>query len=318
MTQHVDLNDVRTFVIAARAGTLSAAGKTLNQPASTVSRSLTRLERHLGVLLAQRSPKGLILTDPGREYLLSCRRALRTLTDGGEFLVARRSDPSGTIKIACPLTMAREILAPLLKDFITRFPSLKMEIEPYSFGWDQEPSEEVDVFFKLKAPKDSVRRVRYYPGTARGLFASPAYVNSAGSPAKPDELTVHQCAGSGVWKLSRGSKQFSPNIGFHVVTSDPGMNLTFALDGLGITVLPLWMAKHPNNRSRLVPILPQWKPEPITLCALFSGSSRLTPKVEGLLDFLAEYIGTDRDPRIQDGRAKEYFTDLTHSPTSGP
>jgi LysR family transcriptional activator of dmlA len=102
------------------------------------------------------------------------------------------------------------------------------------------------------------------------------------------------------------------------VTSDPGINLPFALDGLGITVLPLWMAKHPNNAARLVPILPLWKPEPITLCALFSGSSRLTPKVEGLLDFLAEYIGTDRDPRVKQGRAKEYFTDLTLSPTSGP
>ena len=199
MTQHVDLNDVRTFVIAAQSGTLSAAGKTLNQPASTVSRSLTRLERHLGVLLAQRGPKGLILTDAGREYLLSCRRALRTLTDGGEFLVARRSDPSGTIKIACPLTMAREILAPLLKDFITRFPSLKMEIEPYSFGWDQEPSEDVDVFFKLKAPKDSVRRVRYYPGTARGLFASPAYVNAGRQSDQPRR--THNPSVCGLWSL---------------------------------------------------------------------------------------------------------------------
>jgi hypothetical protein len=40
--------------------------------------------------------------------------------------------------------------------------------------------------------------------------------------------------------------------------------------------------------------------------------------VEGLLDFLADYIGTDRDPRLKSGRAKEYFTDLTLSPTSGP
>jgi len=160
MPHYVDLNDVRTFVLAAQAGTMSAAAKTLHQPASTVSRSLTRLEKHLGVLLAQRGPKGLILTDAGKEYLLACRRALRTLTDGEEFLEARRSDPSGTIKIACPLTMAREILAPLLKDFVARFPSLRMEIEPYSFGWDQEPREDVDVFFKLKAPKDSVRRVR--------------------------------------------------------------------------------------------------------------------------------------------------------------
>jgi DNA-binding transcriptional LysR family regulator len=102
------------------------------------------------------------------------------------------------------------------------------------------------------------------------------------------------------------------------VASDPSVHLRFALDGLGIAVLPLWMAKHPDNRNRLVPILPLWKPEPITLCALFSGSSRLTPKVEALLDFLAEYIGTDRDPRLKEDSAKGYFTDLKLPPTSGP
>jgi len=102
------------------------------------------------------------------------------------------------------------------------------------------------------------------------------------------------------------------------VTSDPGINLRFALDGLGITVLPLWLARRPDNMNRLVPILPLWRPEPITLCALFSGSSRLTPKLKGLLDFLAEYIGKDSDPRVKHGRATGYFTDSTLSPTSGP
>ena len=318
MRNQFDLNDVRTFVTAAHAGSLSAAAKTLTQPASTISRSLTRLEKHLGVLLVRRGPKGLTLTDDGKEYLLSCRRALRTLNDGGELLEARRSNPSGVIKVACPLTMAREILAPLLKEFIVRFPELRMEIEPYSFGWDQEPREDVDVFFKLKAPKDSERKIRSFPGTARGLFASPAYAKAAGSPSSHQELSAHRCAGSGAWKLTRGRKEVTLNIAFQVVTSDPGIALTFALDGLGISVLPLWLAKYPNNRARLVPILPLWKPEPITLCALYSGSSRLTPKVQTLLDFLGEYIGTDRDPRLRQDRAKGYFTDLKHPPTSGP
>src|ERR1700693_1100104 len=91
MPHHGDLNDVRSFIIAAQAGTMSAAAKTLHQPASTISRSLTRLEKHLGVLLVQRGQKGLVLTDEGKEYLLSCRRALRTLNDGGELLEARRT-----------------------------------------------------------------------------------------------------------------------------------------------------------------------------------------------------------------------------------
>jgi len=314
----LDLNDIRTFVAVAQAGTLTAAAKELRLPTSTVSRAVTRLERHLGVLLVQRSPRGLVLTDSGKEYLQSCRRALQTLRHGRELLEDRRLSPTGLIKVVCPITMARDVLAPLLKEFLGRYPDLRIEIEPYATDWDQEPREDADVFFKLLAPKDSLRRVRPYPGTVRGLFASPGYIQVSGSPATPDGLTAHHCLGSGAWKLSWGKKTVTPNILFRVVSSDPTVALKLAIRGFGIAILPLWMAKSPDVRDDLTPILPQWTPEPITLCALFAGPSRLTPKVQALLDFLDEYIGTDRDPRLGQGLAKGYFTDRTLAPTSGP
>lgn len=314
----LDLNDVRTFVAVGEAGTLTAAAKELQLPTSTVSRALTRLEKRLGVLLVQRSPRGLVLTDSGKEYLQSCRRALQNLRQGRELLEDRRSSPSGLIKVVCPVTMAHNALAPLLKEFLGRYPDLRMEIEPYAASWDQEPREDADVFFKLLAPKDSLRRVRPYPGTVRGLFASPGYIQAAGSPAAPGDLTAHNCVGSGAWKLSRGKKVVTPNILFRVVSSDPTVALKLAISGFGIAILPLWMAKSPDVRSALTPILPQWTPEPITLCALFSAPSRLTPKVQALLDFLDEYLGTDQDPRLKQDCAKGYFTDRLLTPTSGP
>jgi len=313
-----DLNDVRTFVAIGQEGTLTAAARELNLPTSTVSRALTRLEKHLDVLLVQRSPRGLVMTDFGKEYMQICKRALRTLWDGSELLESHRERPSGLIKIACPITMARLIFAPLLKEFLGRYPDLRVEIEPYASGWDQEPREDVDVFFKVRAPRDSIRRVRPYPGTKRGLFASPDYIAACGNPVTPDELVAHTCIGSGTWKLSRGSKVAAPNIVFKIVLSDPGVHLDLALSGLGIVILPLYMAKRPDTRNRLMPILPLWSPEPITLCALFSGPARLTPKVQVLLDFLGEYVGTDRDPRLHSVRAKGLFTDPKLEATSGP
>ena len=214
--------------------------------------------------------------------------------------------------------MARLIFAPLLKEFLGRYPSLRVDIEPYASGWDQEPREEVDVFFKVRAPRDSIRRVRPYPGTKRGLFASPDYIAACGSPVTPDELLTHTCIGSGTWKLSRSSKVAAPNIVFKVVVSDPVVHLDLALSGLGIVILPLYMAKRPDTRNRLMPVLPLWNPEPITLCALFSGPARLTPKVQVLLDFLGEYLGTDRDPRLNSVPAKGLFTDPKLEATSGP
>ena len=313
-----DLNDVRTFVAIGQEGTLTAAARELNLPTSTISRALTRLEKHLDVLLAQRSPRGLIMTDCGKEYLQTCRRALRTLRDGSELLESNREQPTGLIKIACPITMARLIFAPLLKEFLGRYPNLRVEIEPYSSGWDQEPREDVDVFFKVRAPRDSIRRVRPYPGTKRGLFASPDYITEYGNPVTPDELAAHSCIGSGTWKLSRGLKVASPNIVFKIVLSDPGVHLDLVLSGVGIAILPLYMGKHPDSRNRLVPVLRHWSPEPITLCALFSGPARMTPKVQVLLDFLGEHIGTDRDPRLHRLPAKGLFTDSKLGATSGP
>src|ERR1035438_10386192 len=123
----LDLNDVRTFVAVAQAGTLTAAARELHVPASTVSRALTRLEKHLDVLLVQRSSRGLVLTDSGKEYLQSCRRALQALKHGFDSLEGRRLRPSGFLKVACPVTMARDVLAPLLKEFLDRYPELRSE-----------------------------------------------------------------------------------------------------------------------------------------------------------------------------------------------
>src|SRR6202167_1589099 len=123
----LDLNGIRMFVAVAQAGTLTAAATEMQLPASTVSRALTRLEHHLGVLLVQRSPRGLVLTDSGREYLQSCRRALQTLRQGSQLVEGHRSKPSGLIKVACPVTMARDVLAPLLKEFLGRYPDLRVE-----------------------------------------------------------------------------------------------------------------------------------------------------------------------------------------------
>jgi DNA-binding transcriptional LysR family regulator len=118
--------------------------------------------------------------------------------------------------------------------------------------------------------------------------------------------------------LSRGKNVATPNIVFRVVISDPIVHQDLALGGLGIAILPLYMAKRPDMHDRLIQILPYWTPEPITLCALFSGPARLSPKVQVLLDFLGEYVGTDRDPRLHSVPAKGLFTDSKLEATSGP
>ncbi|MDT7814031.1 MAG: hypothetical protein QOJ42_3947 [Acidobacteriaceae bacterium] len=309
MNAQLDLNDIRTFVAVTQAGTLSGAARDLGSPTSTVSRAITRLETALGLLLVQRSPRGFLVTDAGKEYLHSCKRALRALRDGGELMEKHRGNPGGLIRVSCPITMARDLLAPILKDFLDAYPHLRIEIEPYCSAWNQEPREEIDVFFKVSTPKDSSWRVRNYPGTKRGMFASRSYLARAGTPTEPSQLSTHRCIGAGVWRLTRGAKMVIPEISFQVVGSDPGIHLELAVKGVGIAVLPLWMARRPEMQPVLSPVLPAWAPDPITLCALYTGTARFTPKVKVFLDFIDNYIGTPRDPRVSSNKPKDLFTD---------
>jgi DNA-binding transcriptional LysR family regulator len=304
----VDLNDIRIFTVVGQEGTLSSAAAKLKLPTSTVSRALTRLEKNLGALLLRRSSRGHVLTDSGKEYLQVCRRALRTLDEGGEMLAVQREQPSGLIKVACPVTMTHLILAPLLNELLERYPQLRLQIESYTPAVDQEFREDIDVVFKVRTPRDSIRRLRNYPSTKRGLFASAQYIEKFGMPSRPEELLTHTCIGSGPWQLSRGDATVTPSVQSQIILNDPSVLLDLTLRNRGIALLPLYMGRWPETANKLIPVLPRWTTQPVTLCALFSGQSRLTPKVHVLLDFLGQYIGTPRDPRLRGVDVKGLFT----------
>ena len=317
MDKRLDLNDVRIFVIAARTGTFSGAARELGLPTSTVSRSITRLERYLGLLLVQRGQRGVVLTDAGTEYLGSCKQALQTLKDGGELLDRHRVHPGGLLRVACPITMARGCLAPMLMTFLNSHPELQVEIDPYCSGFDKEPKENVDVHFKVRDPNDSGRHVRHYPATKLALYASRGYVSGFGVVKEPEDLLAHRCIGDGSdsryakWKLTKGKKSVILDLKFQVMATDPEVHRRLALDGAGVTMLPIWIAKNPAVADELVPVLPDWRPDSLPLCALYSGTSGMTPKVKAFLDFVTGYLGTDRDPRAGGCAAYECFEKST-------
>src|SRR6266550_5576087 len=88
----------------------------------------------------------------------------------------------------------------------------------------------------------------------------------------------------------------------------PSCTSTAGADGAGIAILPLYIALDPAIAKRLAPILPGWQPKPVVPCALYSDSSRLTPKVKVFLDFIRKYLGTDLDPRLRGTKARDCFT----------
>lgn len=302
-----ELNDIQNFVVTADSGSLRGAAESLRIPTSTVSRSLSRLEKSLDMLLMHRTQRGIVLTDAGKQYLQSCKRALRILRERTDLLDDQRAKPAGVIRVACPITVARSLIAPILSKFTYEYPELRVELDGYFSGWDQQPKDDVDIFFKILEPKDSSRKVRTYPASVRGLFSTRGYLESAGSPKDPADLSSHRCIGWDTWRLSKGRRVVVPDIQFQVTTSDPAVAVRLALDNAGIAILPFWVANDPSVKKQLVPVLSMWELPSIKFCALYPETSRLTPKIRVFLDFVEQYIGTEKDPRLQGSKVQDCF-----------
>ena len=315
------LDDMRAFIEAARLGTLSSAGVELNVPASTISRAVTRMEAYTGLLLMQRSPAGLTLTDAGREYATACETALGSLREGDNALDRYRLRPAGTLRILCPYIFARDVLAPVLARFMQQQPRLTVDVALYASRWDQEPKTATDIVFKVVTPRDSTRRAQRFPAASIGLFASPDYLTRRGLPSRPSDLAEHACVGAVPvpdtrWTFTRGKQTVSQAVSCCVRSVEPELRLHLALASQGIVPLPMWLALRPAHAKTLVQVLPQWQMEPTTLSALYYGSAKLSPKVKLFLEFVTKYVGTEHDPRLQGAPVRRCFLPLTGTPAA--
>src|SRR5581483_11557295 len=95
----IDLNRVHVFSHVVEHGSFTAAAAQLGLPKSSVSRSVTALERSLGVRLLQRTTRALSLTDAGRTYYQQVRPALTSLWDSAAAVRDLGSEPTGRVRI---------------------------------------------------------------------------------------------------------------------------------------------------------------------------------------------------------------------------
>jgi DNA-binding transcriptional LysR family regulator len=113
--------------------------------------------------------------------------------------------------------MARDVMGPLMRRFVDAQPELRVDIQPYSSPWDQEPKEDIDIFFKIRAPRDSLKRVHRYPSAKRALYASKSYVRKYGLPNDPAELSNHRVSGRRVlWQLETDQRRKDRRTGSHL------------------------------------------------------------------------------------------------------
>lgn len=300
----MDLNDFALFAVLVEEGGLSAAGRKLGLPRSTVSRRLGTLETRLGVALIRRSTRSFSVTDVGQELYQHCRAMLTQAEAASDLIARQKSEPQGVIRVACPPSMIQFQLAPVVSAFMVRYPkatvileSTNRRVDVLREGFDLairvrfDPLE--DSGLTLRRLGDDMQHLVCAPQClADGPLDSPAALEGMPSLSWHPERIRHH------WDL-RGPQDREVQIAHQprLITQDMAALLHAALAGVGIVQLPSAVVQPLLKTAELVEVLPGWRPRAGLIHAVHPARRGILPITRSFLDACATHFGEDARSR---------------------
>ena len=288
------LNGVSVFVEAADAGGFSAAAERLNLSRSAVGKTVAKLEQRLGVRLFHRTTRTQSLTDEGQLFYENCLRGLSEIRAGEALLESGKQEIQGRLRLSMPVHFGRQCIMPLLSELLRLHPHLEFDL-----NFSDRNVDLVEDGFDLAIRTGPLRSepelmTRTIADQRMTVCASPAYLETNGTPETIDDLMSHQAI------LYRRSGQplawsFPVKTG-QVRTITPPARLRLddltsiadaAADGFGIAWLPCWLAGNRIASGSLVRILADAPALSYGTYVVWPKTQYMPPKLRLLIDTLA-------------------------------
>ncbi|AZD50763.1 LysR family transcriptional regulator [Pseudomonas chlororaphis] len=288
--------EMETFVRVVESGGMSAAARLKRTTPSSVSKLLGRLESRLGVRLLNRSTRQLQLTPEGRAFYDNCVRVLADVREV-EREATNGREPVGRIRVNTSASFGLHVLAPLVAEFLGRYPVVSLDIVHTDSLVDL-LGEQTDVAVRA-GPLENSRLVARKLGESRSIIvAAPAYLARHGTPQAPSQLERHNLIGFDYaravegWRLMENGTPMLIQPNGRVQASDGEALRHLALNGVGIAQLATFTIADDLARGRLIPLLERFddsRPESFHAVYLGQGG-HLPSRVRAFIDFLAERV----------------------------
>jgi DNA-binding transcriptional LysR family regulator len=294
-----NLSDIAVFVKVVDAGSFTGAAENLEISQPVVSKAVTRLEERLGARLLNRTTRRLSLTEAGAELYRRSMQALKQIEDA-ELEVARfQTEPRGTLRVNAPMSFTTMHLAPVMHEFLTRFPGVSLELD-LDDGQADIVAGGYDLLVRIGKLRDSNLVARRIAPARLALCASPEYLKEHGEPQTPDELLNHNCLmytlGSTprAWRFvsPEGEEQIVPLRG-NFATNNGLAQRAIGLAGGGILFLPTFYIGDELRAGKLKCFLQKWIPQDASINAVYAERRNLAPKVRAFIDFLVAKFGPE-------------------------
>lgn len=290
-----DLNDLYYFVQVVDHGGFAAAGRALGMPKSKLSRHIAQLEAQLGVRLVQRSTRQFSVTEIGQEYYRHCLAMLVEAEAAQEAIDRSRSEPRGTVRVACPPALLYFRAGDMISRFMAANAGVNVHLDCTARRVDV-IGEGFDLALRVRFPplEESDLVMRVLAESPQRLVAAPTLLAGRNRQLLPADLAGLPSLDTGpahrahAWCLDGldGASALVPHVP-RLVSDDMLLLRLAALRGVGVVQLPAMMVQQDIASGQLIDVIPDWAPRTGIVHVVFPSRRGLLPAVRGLLDFLA-------------------------------
>ncbi|MGQ3297299.1 LysR substrate-binding domain-containing protein [Reyranella sp.] len=272
------LNELDAVVAIARAGSFRAAAQGLGMSTTGLSNAVAKLEARVGVRLFNRTTRSVSLTDAGRAFVEQVSPALRDIHGALDTARSRQATPSGTLRINAFAAGAREIISPLVLEFLRRHREVHVDlvtegrlVDIVADGFD------LGLRRADLVPADMIAVPLGRP-QRHAVVASPAYFKQHGKPRVPTDLARHPCIRTRLpngamfrWHFEKRGETVQIDVTGPITLDEASLARATVLEGLGVGYFLEQDVRDDIEDGRLVRILDDWTPPIADLCLYYPG-----------------------------------------------
>lgn len=270
------LSELEAVLAISREGSFRAAALSLGMSATALSNAVAKLEANLGARLFNRTTRSVALSEAGRAFVEQVAPAVRDIQSAMEGVRSQQQTPSGTLRINAFAAGAREIMSPVVLEFLRRYPDVHLDIVTEGRLMDI-----VADGFDL-----GVRRADFVPADMiavslgrpqrYAVVATPAYLKKHGKPRTPSDLYAHRCLRVRLpngalfrWHFEKGGQVVQIDVKGPLTLDEASLARSAVLDDVAIGFLLEQDVREDIREKRLTRLLGDWTPPLGDLCLYY-------------------------------------------------
>jgi DNA-binding transcriptional LysR family regulator len=298
-TTPFDWSLIRSFLAALDQGSLLGAARQLKTSQPTLGRHIAELESQWGVVLFERTGRGLVPTATALQLAESARAMEAGALQLSHTLTGAQSQSTGTVRITASVPVAVQLLPPILAQMRLALPDIQVELVS-SNQVSNLLRREADIAVRMVRPDQGTLVAKKIGSVGVGAYAHRSYLARRSPPRLPADLLQHDLIGNDTDpSILRGFQALGYPVSreaFVLRTDDFIVQWQAVRAGLGIGFLADYMARSdPDVRPVLagalpIPALPMW--------LAVHREIRTNPRIRAVYDLLAEALPLALAPRV--------------------